>query len=58
MNESLYSEMDVDSINLCSELNILIYEIINTPLIDQNNEITKASMEIINKGQVLLQQLG
>lgn len=58
MNESLYTQHDVDSINLCSELNILIYEIINTPLIDQNNEMTKESIEIINKGQVLLQQLG
>lgn len=56
-DESLYSQSDVDAINLCSELNILIYEIINTPLIDENNEITKASIAIINKGQEYLSQL-
>ena len=57
-NEELYSQGDVDAINLCSELNILIYEIINTPLIDENNEITKASKVIINKGQEYLKRLG
>lgn len=56
-NEELYSQMDVDAINLCSELNILIYEIINTPLIDENNEFTKASETLINKGQKYLKQL-
>lgn len=57
-NEDLYTQNDVDAINLCSELNILIYEIINTPLIDENNEITKASINIINKGKQYLSQLG
>ncbi|GEM_PF-1354284 len=57
-DESLYKKADVDAINLCSELNILIYEIINTPLIDENNEMTNASVEIIKKGQELLNQLG
>lgn len=57
-DESLYTNRDVDSINLCSELNILIYEIINTPLIDKNNEITKESLEILDRGEKLLNQLG
>lgn len=57
MDESLYTTTDVDAINLCSELNILIYEIINTPLIDENNEITKASKAVISKGQEFLKQL-
>lgn len=57
-NEALYTQNDVDAINLCSELNILIYEIINIPLIDENNEITKASINIINKGKQYLSQLG
>ena len=57
-DESLYTQQDVDAINLCSELNILIYQIINTPIIDENNEITKASMAIINRGQEYLKQLG
>ena len=57
-NESLYSQSDVDAINLCSQLNILIYEIINTPLLDENNEITKESKAIISKGQEYLNQLG
>jgi hypothetical protein len=57
-NESLYTKEDVDAINLCSELNILIYEIINTPLIDENNEITQASKAIISKGQEYIKQLG
>lgn len=57
-NERLYTKKDVDAINLCSELNILIYDIINTPLIDENNEITQASLLIISKGQEYLKQLG
>ena len=57
-NEELYTQDDIDAINLCSELNILMYEIINTPLLDENNEITQASKRIIEKGQQYIQMLG
>ena len=56
-NENLYTKNDVDAINLCSELNILIYEIINTPIIDENNKMTQASLAVISKGQEYLTQL-
>lgn len=56
--ENLYTKEDVDAINLCSELNILIYGIINTPIIDEKNEMTQASLDIIKKGQEYIEQLG
>lgn len=56
-DEESYTQKDIDAINLCSELNILIFKIINTPLLDENNEVTKESKLLIEKGQYFLEQL-
>lgn len=45
-----YSQMDIDAINLSLALTKVIYRIINTPLVDENGEITKESVKVIEEG--------
>lgn len=58
MNQDKYSKMDIDSINVSLTLTKLVYRIINTPLVDENGEIEKESVKVIEDGNRWLSSIG
>ena len=57
IDESKYTEEDVEAINSCLMLTKLIYKIINTPLIGDDGGLTAESMRVIDEGQHYLAEV-
>ena len=52
-----YSEDDINALNVSLSLTKLIYRIINTPLLDENGNIEKESIKVIQQGRDMLKQI-
>ena len=52
-----YSNEEIDTIYICVALTKLIYKIIDTPVINDNGEIEKASLNAISGGRELLDKI-
>ena len=52
-----YSEDDINALNVSLSLTKLIYRIINTPLLDENVNIEKESIKVIQQGRDMLKQI-
>lgn len=57
IDESNYSDQDIDAINTALIMTKLIYRIINTPVIDEDGMIEKESSNVVKEGQKLLESL-
>ena len=57
LNPDLYSDKDIEAINMSLALTKLIYRIINTPLIDKDGRIEAESIKVIEEGNNILQSI-
>lgn len=56
-NKDLYTEQDINQINMSLKLTKFVYKIINASLIDEKGQIEKASLDVIDEGRKLLNSI-
>lgn len=56
-NQEAYTDDDIAALNVSFMLTKLIYRIINTPLLDENGNIEKEALKVIQHGKEVLNQI-